>query len=239
MRLDRFLSNMGVLTRSQCKKEVRGGMISVNGAVAQKSDLSIDPDKDEIRYRGELIEYQRYTYLMLNKPKGYISATDDPSKKTVLDLIDGRFAARELFPCGRLDIDTTGLLILTNDGKLAHALLSPKHHVQKTYRFTCDLPLPEDSPERVAEGLVLDDGYECLRAELVLDADGCGGRITLCEGKFHQIKRMVKTLGSTVLELERKSFGGIAKSPRDPSGRTGGCVESIPSNHRFIGKRTL
>ena len=146
---------------------------------------------------------------MLNKPKGYISATDDKRKQTVLDLLEPRLAARELFPCGRLDIDTTGLLILTNDGALAHALLSPKHHAEKVYRFECDTRLPTDAPERVREGLVLDDGYECLSAELELDEFGCGGYITLREGKFHQIKRMAHTLGAEITELERVEFGGV------------------------------
>lgn len=214
MRLDKFFSDMGVLSRSECKRAVRSGAVSVNGRTAQKSDMQVDPGQDEIIYKGERIGYERFTYIMLNKPKGYISATDDKRKKTVLDLLEPRLAARELFPCGRLDIDTTGLLILTNDGQLAHALLSPKHHAEKVYRFECESRLPEDSPERVARGLVLDDGYECLSASLVLDAEGNGGKITLREGKFHQIKRMAHTLGSEIVELERIEFGGV---PLDPS----------------------
>jgi len=213
MRLDRFLSDMGVCCRTQTKKAVRDGSVSVNGAVVKKSDVQIDPEKDEIVCMGERIAYQRYTYVMLNKPKGYISATDDKNKKTVLDLLPPRLCARELFPCGRLDIDTTGLLILTNDGKLAHALLSPKHHADKVYRFVCDGRLPEDAPDRAASGLVLDDGYECLPATLELDAAGCGGRITLHEGKFHQIKRMVHTLGCEIVELERIEFAGVKLDP--------------------------
>ncbi len=203
------MSDMGVLSRSECKRAVRAGVITVNGSAASKSDLSVDPEIDLICYKGEQIGYERFTYVMLNKPKGYISATDDKKKKTVLDLLEPRLAARELFPCGRLDIDTTGLLILTNDGALAHALLSPKHHAEKVYRFLCDVRLPADSPERVREGLVLDDGYECLSAELVLDREGCGGYITLREGKFHQIKRMAHTLGSEITELERVEFAGV------------------------------
>ena len=116
MRLDKFFSDMGVLSRSECKRAVRSGAVSVNGKTAQKSDMHVDPVQDEIIYKGERIGYERFTYIMLNKPKGYISATDDKRKKTVLDLLEPRLAARELFPCGRLDIDTTGLLILTNDG---------------------------------------------------------------------------------------------------------------------------
>ena len=209
MRLDKFMSDMGVLSRSECKRAVRAGTVTVNGRTAAKSDLTVSPETDRICYKGEHIPYERFTYVMLNKPKGYISATDDKRKQTVLDLLEPRLAARELFPCGRLDIDTTGLLILTNDGALAHALLSPKHHAEKVYRFECDVRLPEDSPERVRAGLVLDDGYECLSAELVLDGEGTGGYITLREGKFHQIKRMAHTLGSEITELERVSFGGV------------------------------
>lgn len=209
MRLDRFLSDMGVLSRSECKRAVRAGAVTVNGITAQKSDLAIDPERDTVFFKGEHIPYERFTYIMLNKPKGYISATDDKKKQTVLDLLEPRLAARELFPCGRLDIDTTGLLILTNDGALAHALLSPKHHAEKVYRFECDLPLPADAPERVKNGLLLDDGYECLSAELVLDEGGKSGTITLREGKFHQIKRMAHTLGAEIVELERIEFGGV------------------------------
>ena len=209
MRLDRFLSDMGILSRTETKKAVRAGAVKVNGASAQKSDMKIDPDSDRIEYRGELIEYTPLVYVMLNKPKGYISATDDRKKQTVLDLLDERLQSRGLFPCGRLDIDTTGLLILTNDGPLAHALLSPRHHAEKVYRFLTDVRLPEDSPDRVREGLVLDDGYECLSARLVLDDEGTGGEITLREGKFHQIKRMAHTLGAQITELERVSFGGV------------------------------
>ena len=209
MRLDRFLSDMGVLSRSECKRAVRAGAVTVNGVTAQKSDIAIDPESDKVYLKGELIPYEKFTYIMLNKPKGYISATDDKRKQTVLDLLEPRLAARELFPCGRLDIDTTGLLILTNDGALAHALLSPKHHAEKVYRFECDKALPADSPERVKSGLVLDDGYECLSAELVLDEGRESGVITLREGKFHQIKRMAHTLGAEIVELERIEFGGV------------------------------
>lgn len=209
MRLDRFFSDMGVLSRTECKRAVRAGAVSVNGRTAQKSDTPVDEYNDVICYKGEHIKYERFTYIMLNKPAGYISATDDKRKKTVLDLLEPRLAARGLFPCGRLDIDTTGLLILTNDGQIAHALLSPKHHADKVYRFECDAPLPSDSPERVREGLVLDDGYQCLSADLFLDDDRTGGEITLREGKFHQIKRMVSTLGAEVTYLERIEFAGV------------------------------
>ena len=209
MRLDRFLSDMGVCSRTQTKKAVRAGLVSINGAVVKKSDAQLEPERDSVVYMGEQIKYEKYTYIMLNKPKGYISATDDKSKKTVLELLSPRLAARELFPCGRLDIDTTGLLILTNDGQLAHALLSPKHHAKKVYRFQTDKRLPDTAVEAVRQGLVLSDGYECMSAELVLDGEGCGGYITLQEGKFHQIKRMAHTLGAEITEFERVAFGGV------------------------------
>ncbi len=200
---------MGVSARTQTKKAVRDGSVYVNGAVAKKSDMQIDPNVDKVIYCGEEIKYQQFVYVMLNKPEGYISATDDKSKKTVIDLISPRLAARELFPCGRLDIDTTGLLILTDDGKLSHALLSPKHHAEKVYRFETDRRLPEDASERVESGIVLEDGYKCLPAFIRLDADGCGGEIVLREGKFHQIKRMAEAMGSKITKLERVSFAGV------------------------------
>ena len=213
MRLDRFLSDMGVLSRTETKRAVRSGKICVNGRPVSKSDYTVNEESDIVSYNGEHIKYQKYTYVMLNKPEGYISATDDKRKKTVLDLLSPRLAARELFPCGRLDIDTTGLLILTNDGALAHALLSPKHHADKVYRFITDRRLPDTAPDAVRAGLVLDDGYECLSAELVLDDVGCGGVITLREGKFHQIKRMAHTLGAEITSLERIEFGGVSLDP--------------------------
>ncbi len=214
MRLDRFLSDMGVCSRTQCKKAVRDGCVTVNGTIAKKSDMQIIADTDTVVYCGEKIKYQRFVYIMLNKPKGYISATDDKSKKTVLDLLSPRLAARKLFPCGRLDIDTVGLLILTDDGKLAHSLLSPKHHVDKLYRFRTDVRLADNAPEKVAEGLMIDEGYRCLPAALVLDREGTGGTITLREGKFHQIKRMTRALGAEIVELERIEFGGVSLDPR-------------------------
>ena len=213
MRLDKFLSVTGTCSRTDAKRAIRAKGVCVNGCAAKTSDMQIDEDRDEVTYLGRVIVYRKFNYIMLNKPKGYISATDDKKKKTVLDLLEPRLAARELFPCGRLDIDTTGLLILTNDGQLAHALLSPKHHADKVYRFECDRRLPSDSPERVSAGLVLDDGYECLSAELVLDDEGNGGVITLREGKFHQIKRMAHTLGAEIVELERIEFGGVTLDP--------------------------
>ena len=209
VRLDKFLSEMGVSTRTQTKKAVRAGAVSVNGVRASSSDMKIDEEKDKVVYFGEEIVYERFTYVMLNKPEGYISATDDPRKKTVLELLPERLAARGLFPCGRLDIDTTGLLILTNDGQLAHSLLSPKRHADKVYRFKTDVRLPQDACERMREGIVLEDGYECLPADLSLDEVGCGGYITLREGKFHQIKRMTAALGAQTIELERISFAGV------------------------------
>ncbi len=209
MRLDRFLSDMGVLSRTETKRALREGSISVNGTVAEKSDMQINPETDRVVFSGEEIEYKQFVYVMLNKPAGYISATDDKNKKTVLDLLSPRLAARGLFPCGRLDIDTEGLLILTDDGKLAHNLLSPKHHASKVYRFYTACRLPEDSAMRTKEGLELSDGYKCLPAELTLDSEGTGGYITLSEGKFHQIKRMAQALGTEIVSLERVQFGGV------------------------------
>ena len=210
MRLDRFLSDMGVSSRAQTKKAVRLSAVTVNGSTVKKSDIQIDEVNDKVVYYGEYVPYEKFTYIMLNKPSGYISATDDRSKKTVLDLLSQRLVKRELFPCGRLDIDTVGLLILTNDGQLAHALLSPKHHAEKVYRFKTDSPLPVGAEKRVSDGLVLDDGYECLSAGLTLDSERTSGTITLTEGKFHQIKRMLHTLGGECIFLERISFGGVA-----------------------------
>lgn len=209
MRIDKLLSDMGIAPRSKSRIACRSGQVTVDGVPVKDSSCHVDPEKQRIVFRGREISYRRYTYVMLNKPEGYVSATDDKSLPYVTELLPEELRRRELFPVGRLDRDTVGLMILTNNGQLAHSLLSPKHHVTKEYYFTSAVPLDKDAERAFTEGITLSDGYECKPAELHLDADRQSGRIVLTEGKYHQIKRMIASRDNRVTSLERISFGGI------------------------------
>lgn len=209
MRIDKLLSELGIMTRREAAKAARSGGITIDGTVVKDASSHVDPQKSSITLYGREIEYTKYTYVMLNKPEGYVSATDDKSLPYVTELLPEELRRRELFPVGRLDRDTVGLMILTNNGQLAHSLLSPKHHVKKEYYFTAAEPLREGVEEIFKRGVILADGYECKSAELYLSEDRREGRILLTEGKYHQIKRMVASQDNRVTSLERISFGGI------------------------------
>ena len=209
MRIDKLLSDMGLATRSEARAACKSGQLTVDGVPVKDSSSHVDPDKQRIVFRGREISYRRYTYVMLNKPEGYVSATEDSKLPVVTELLDDELRRMELFPVGRLDRDTTGLMILTNNGPLAHRVLSPKHHVPKVYRFTAAEPMREGVEDEFRDGVTLADGYECKSALIELDADRMGGFITLTEGKYHQIKRMVASTHNRVVTLERISFGGI------------------------------
>ena len=209
MRIDKFISESGIASRKEASRAARGGGVTVDGVAVKDLSSHIDPERCRVVYLGREIVYRKFTYVMLNKPAGYVSATDDKSLPYVTELLTDELRKIELFPVGRLDKDTTGLMILTNNGPLAHSLLSPKHHVEKVYYFTSAEPLPRGAEEKFKEGVTLADGYECKSAALSLDADRRGGYITLTEGKYHQIKRMIASFDNRVLTLERVSFGGI------------------------------
>jgi len=209
MRLDKFLSNMGIISRKELKAYVKKGQVTVNGHVAQSSDMQIDEENDKVVFCGEEIAYSRYVYVMLNKPSGYLSATEDGKGKTVIDLLDDRRKKMELFPVGRLDKDTEGLLILTNDGELCHKLLSPKYHVDKKYYVESELPLKESNIEDFENGVFIDGGYKTLPAKLEITDDAGKSYVTIHEGKFHQIKQMFRAVGNGVVYLERVEFGGL------------------------------
>ena len=213
MRIDKLLSELGLCTRREAAKIARSGGILVDGAVVRDVSEHIDPNKNRISLLGRDVVYQKYTYVMLNKPTGYVSATDDKSLPYVTELLPEELRRRELFPVGRLDRDTVGLMILTNNGPLAHSLLSPKHHVKKEYYFTAADPLDADAERDFREGITLADGYECKSAELYLADNRREGRIVLTEGKYHQIKRMIASRNNRVTSLERTSFGGISLDP--------------------------
>ena len=209
MRIDKLLSELGLCTRREAAKIAKSGGITVDGVVVKDSAAHVDPEKSVLTLQGREVVYQKYTYVMLNKPEGYVSATDDKSLPYVTELLPEELRRRELFPVGRLDRDTTGLMILTNNGQLAHALLSPKKHVKKEYLFTAKVQLKAGAEEEFRNGVTLADGYECKSAELYLNEDRLGGRIVLTEGKYHQIKRMIAAQDNRVMSLERISFGGI------------------------------
>ncbi len=213
MRLDRLLGEMGVGTRTQIKELAKKGRVSVNGQVEKKTDRKVDPAVDKILVDGRQVAYTRWSYYLLNKPQGVVSARTDDRYPTVTGLI--RDADRkDLFPVGRLDIDTEGLLLLTNDGDLAHQLLSPRKHVDKVYFVTIEGRLPEDHQKQLAAGLTLEDGTRTLPAELSIQREGADGMtdvlLTIHEGKFHQVKRMFEALGCRVVYLKRISMGPLA-----------------------------
>ncbi|MDE6655504.1 MAG: rRNA pseudouridine synthase [Anaeroplasmataceae bacterium] len=207
MRLDKLLAHMGYGSRKEVKSFIRKGYVLLNGETVFDDDIKVDEENDEIVLLNETVEYQKKIYLLLNKPKGYVSATYDAFDPTVLDLI--KETQKGLFPVGRLDKDTTGFLLITNDGKLAHELLSPKHHVAKTYELTFTGAFKNSFIEQFQKGVVLEDGYVCKPADFEL-LEPQKGRITIYEGKFHQIKRMMLVLGMEVTSLKRITFGGLS-----------------------------
>ena len=192
---------------------LKAGRVTVNGKKEKSAKLQIDEERDKIRFDGQVLEYEEFVYYMMNKPKGVISATEDPKHRTVLDLLDDIALSKEVFPVGRLDIDTHGLLLLTNDGKLAHALLSPKRHVDKTYLAQVKGIMTQEDMETFAKGIPLKD-FTCQPARLEIistDAEKNQSqiRVTIAEGKFHQVKRMVAYCGKEVVDLQRLTMGTL------------------------------
>ena len=210
-RLDKIIASTGRFSRREVKDLIRHGRVWVDGAPACSAQDQVDPETVAITINGEPMLYRRFTWVMLNKPAGYLSATEDGRGATVLDLLPQELQRQNLFPVGRLDKDTEGLLLLTNQGGLAHDLLSPKKHVDKEYYVRVDGRLTGADCEAVKAGLRLDDGLVCQPAELVILPEGAGSEahITIREGKFHQIKRMMAYLGKPVTYLERVRMGNL------------------------------
>ena len=212
MRLDKCLADCGLGTRSEVKSLLKAKRITVNGKVVTNGKVQVNPETDEILFDGETIQYEKFVYIMMNKPKGVVSATEDNLHKTVLDLIDPVYFKKGVFPVGRLDIDTHGLLLLTNDGELAHRLLSPKKHVTKIYQARVEGVMTVEDAAAFEKGIVLSDGTECMPARLDIlstTQDESIVQIHLKEGKFHQVKRMVKACGKTVVDLQRLTMGPL------------------------------
>lgn len=217
LRLDKILGHLGYGTRSEIKKIVKQGRVTLNGAVVKDSGIQCDPYENTIELDGEPVVYREFIYVMMHKPQGVISATEDTRERTVLDLLPSEYRVFAPFPVGRLDKDTEGLLLLTNDGGLAHDLLSPRKHVPKTYEATVIGHVGEAEAERFKQGVELDDGYVTLPAELEVlerstsedDTKLSKIRLTISEGKFHQVKRMFESVGSKVTYLKRVSMGPL------------------------------
>ncbi|WP_430884936.1 pseudouridine synthase [Fusibacter sp. JL216-2] len=210
MRLDKYLGNMGCGSRKELKIMIKKGRATVNGQVEKDPGKHVSPDMDQVEFMGETIGYKPLVYIMLHKPDGYVSATEDSREQTVLELIKG-YDHYELFPVGRLDKDTEGLLILSNDGKMAHNILSPKKHVPKKYYAVIDGQVTEADVEAFKKGVTLDDGYETMPAWLtILKSDSESEiELTIMEGKFHQVKRMFESVGKKVTYLKRVQMGAL------------------------------
>lgn len=209
MRIDKLISDMGLASRKEASQIAKRGGVLVDGVPVRDLSRHVDPEKCTVSFEGREISFRKYTYVMLNKPTGYVSATDDKINPYVTELLPAELRKMELFPVGRLDKDTVGLMILTNNGVLAHRLLSPKRHVEKDYRFECADALSENVEREFSEGITLADGYECKSSKIALNADRKSGVITLTEGKYHQIKRMIAASGSKITYLERIRFAEI------------------------------
>ena len=207
IRLDKLLAHSGYGSRKEVKELIRKGQVSVNEVVVKDDDFKVDEVNDEVIVEGIIVDYQKFIYIMMNKPDGVLSATYDPKDPIVLDLIED-VPTRGLFPVGRLDKDSEGLLLITNDGKLAHELLSPKKHVDKVYYIEYSGELDSDVESKFNEGVTLEDGYKCLPGKIELLGDN-KAYVTISEGKFHQVKRMISMCNGEVTYLKRVKFGPL------------------------------
>ncbi|KMY51319.1 pseudouridine synthase [Peribacillus loiseleuriae] len=212
MRIDKLLANVGYGSRKEVKSLLKSGAVIVNEQVVKDAKAHVDPEVDHVTVHNEQVVYREFIYLMMNKPQGLISATEDNFQETVIDILEPEDAAMEPFPVGRLDKDTEGLLLITNDGQLAHQLLSPKKHVPKTYFAVINSEVTESDIEEFSKGVTLDDGYHTKPGELKILKSGLTSDIelTIMEGKFHQVKRMFEAVGKRVVYLKRISMGSLA-----------------------------
>ncbi|WP_368489005.1 pseudouridine synthase [Clostridium sp. BJN0013] len=211
-RLDKILANLGYGTRKEIKSIVKSGAVKIDGLVVKDNSIKINPDKCKIEVEGINVEYKKYIYILMNKPEGVVSATFDNYDETVIDILEPKYQAFKPFPVGRLDKDTKGLLLITNDGELNHRLISPKNHVDKVYYAEIDKKADIADVKKFKKGIVLKDEYTCLPAELkIIESDENGSRVevTVQEGKFHQIKRMFNALEKNVVYLKRIKFGPL------------------------------
>ena len=231
-RIDKIIASQGQYSRSEVKKLVKSGRVTLDGSVIKSSDIKADPDKSDIAIDGKSIRYKKHIYIMLNKPQGVVSATDDRDHKTVIDLVPKELKRDGLFPAGRLDGDTVGFVLITDDGDFAHEILSPKNHIMKTYHATLQRPVTGEDIRAFSEGVELKDGTLCLEAEVrSLDSDAPMAEIKICEGKYHQVKRMFAALGNKVVFLKRVKMGGLSL---DETLEEGQCREITPEELKLI-----
>jgi 16S rRNA pseudouridine516 synthase len=211
LRIDKLLANLGYGSRKEVKQLLKSGGVKIDDVVVKDAKQHVDPHTQTVTLNGETIEYKEFIYLMMNKPPGVISATEDHHDETVIDLLELEDQVYEPFPVGRLDKDTEGLLLITNDGQLAHRLLSPKRHVPKTYFAVIDREVTDEDVKAFAKGVILDDGYLTKPGELKILKSGITSDIelTITEGKFHQVKRMFEAIGKRVVYLQRISMGPL------------------------------
>lgn len=233
-RLDKIISEQTYYTRSEIKKLISKGVVFVNGEQVKKPEIKYDETNVSIKINGKEIEVNKHIYLLLNKPKGYISATEDSTQKTVLDLIPDKYKNRNLFPAGRLDKDTTGLVLITDDGEFAHNILAPRRHVKKEYEVTLDIPVTTEMVEGFKEGVNLIDGA-CKSAILEITGEYTAN-VTIIEGRYHQIKRMFGCYGAKVIELNRICIGNLYL-PKDL--KLGEFKEATPEELEKIQERSL
>ena len=221
-RLDKFLSNQMNISRNDAKELIKKRFVTVNGDTAKLFDMKIDPERDAVSSEGKDVTYREHIYIMLNKPAGVVCATRDKLSETVLELIPGELRREGLFPAGRLDKDTVGFILITDDGGFAHDILSPKKHVDKKYFVILEKNITENDIELLKSGITIEVGEKCLPAEAVTAGKQNEIFLTLREGKYHQVKRMAEALGNRVLYLKRVSIGGLAL---DENLKEGECRE--------------
>ncbi|RXI50254.1 16S rRNA pseudouridine(516) synthase [Clostridium tetani] len=211
-RIDKILANMGYGSRKEVKKLIKNNLVEVNGEKVKDPSINIDPEKDKILVGDKLVNYRKFIYIMMNKPEGVVSATFDNYDETVIDLLEEEYQVFNPFPVGRLDKDTVGLLLITNDGELNHKLISPKWKVDKVYYAEINKEVNEKDIEAFQNGIVISDGYKCMPGKLEIiksDENGAEVYVTIQEGKFHQVKRMFEALDKKVVYLKRVKFGNI------------------------------
>lgn len=214
-RLDKLISSQGQYTRKQAQGLIKDGRVRVDGVTVKDRGFRIDPDRSKVSVGGAEFSIEKFVYIMLNKPKGVVSATNDKNAKTVVDLVPEELKGRNLFPAGRLDMTTTGFVLITDDGDFAHKILTPKNHIEKTYEARLAEPIDDSALEKVAGGITLADGTKCLPAKLRRLENGENPliEVKICEGKYHQIKRMFAAAGNGVIELKRTKMGGLSLDP--------------------------
>lgn len=236
-RIDKILASQGSLSRKDVKEIIKKGRVSVNGVVIKKSDIKVSLD-DVVTVDGESVMLKKHIYIMMNKPLGVVSASDCDTDKTVVDLVPDELYRKGLFPAGRLDKDTTGFVLITDDGDFAHKILSPKNHIFKTYLATLDHALSPEDIERLEKGITLGDGTVLKKAwvEITEQGDKPVVRIMICEGKYHQVKRMFAATGNRVVALHRQAMG---KLPLDNDLLPGECREITPEELQLVCERNI